>query len=40
LFVHVLDTLIWLTKTPAEFLRWEGPVADNTASNATHGFVE
>jgi len=28
LFVHVPDTLIWLTKTPAEFLRWEGPVAE------------
>ena len=28
LFVHVPDTLIWLTKPPAEFLRWEGPVAE------------
>jgi len=28
LLVHVPDTLIWLTKTPAEFLRWEGPVAE------------
>jgi hypothetical protein len=71
LFVHVPDTLIWLTKPPARFLRWEGPVAEpndpiirvdlipgaesgpakpvetsdarqrlNTASNATHGFVD
>jgi hypothetical protein len=28
LFVHLPDTLIWLTKPPAEFLRWEGPVAE------------
>ncbi len=28
LFVHVPDSLIWLTKPPAEFLRWEGPVAE------------
>jgi hypothetical protein len=28
LFVHVPDTLIWLTKPPAEFLRWEGPIAE------------
>ncbi len=28
LFVKVPDTLIWLTKPPAEFLRWEGPVAE------------
>lgn len=28
LFVHVPDTQIWLTKPPAGFLRWEGPVAE------------
>ena len=28
LFVHVPDSIIWLTKSPAEFLRWEGPVAE------------
>src|SRR5438270_5381671 len=28
LFVQVPDTQIWLTKFPAGFLRWEGPVAE------------
>jgi hypothetical protein len=28
LFVHVPDTHIWLTRPPAGFLRWEGPVAE------------
>ena len=28
LFVHVPDTLIWLTKPPAGFLRFEGPLAE------------
>lgn len=28
LFVQVPDTQIWLTKTPASFLRWEGPLAE------------
>lgn len=28
LFVKVPDTLIWLTKPPAEFLRWEGALAE------------
>lgn len=28
LFVQVPDTQIWLTKPPAGFLRWEGPVAE------------
>lgn len=28
LFIHVPDTLIWLTKPPAEFLRFEGPLAE------------
>jgi hypothetical protein len=27
-FVNVPDTQIWLTKPPAGFLRWEGPVAE------------
>ena len=27
-FVNVPDTQIWLTKFPAGFLRWEGPVAE------------
>ena len=28
IFVHVPDTKIWLTKPPAGFLRWEGPLAE------------
>lgn len=28
LFVQVPDTLIWLTKSPTEFLRWEGAAAE------------
>lgn len=28
LFLKVPDTQIWLTKPPAGFLRWEGPVAE------------
>jgi hypothetical protein len=28
LFVQVPDSHIWLTQTPAGFLRWEGPVAE------------
>ena len=28
LFVHVPDTTVWLTKPPAEFLRFEGPLAE------------
>lgn len=28
LFIKVPDTLMWLTKPPAEFLRWEGALAE------------
>jgi hypothetical protein len=28
LFVNVTDIRIWLTKPPAGFLRWEGPIAE------------
>lgn len=32
IFVRVPDTKIWLTKPPAGFLRWEGPMAEPSDS--------